>query len=95
MATPCTEGPWKVITNISPEGRRTLEVVEAQDSDLTVCRLSGTTTQCKQDAHLISAAPDLLAACKAYLEAMEKYGHCDKTDRLMSLAVAKAETTQQ
>ena len=33
---------------------------------------------------------DLLAACKAYLYAMEHYGHPDKTDRLMRTAIKKA-----
>ena len=42
------------------------------------------------NAALIAAAPELLAACVAYLDAMERYGHPDKTDRLMRQAIAKA-----
>lgn len=43
------------------------------------------------NARLIAAAPDLLAACKAFQHAMESYGHIDKTDRLIANAVKKAE----
>jgi len=39
---------------------------------------------------LIAAAPDLLNACKRYLDAMERYGHPDKTPRLMRSAIEKA-----
>ena len=42
------------------------------------------------NANLIAAAPELLEACEAYLRAMEKHGHSDKTGRLMSSAIAKA-----
>lgn len=47
----------------------------------------------EHNARLIAAAPDLLAACKAYLRAMARYGHPDKTGRLIRAAVEKAETT--
>jgi len=42
------------------------------------------------NATLIAAAPNLLEACKRYLDAMERYGHPDKTDRLMRAAIEKA-----
>jgi hypothetical protein len=50
--------------------------------------------QKEANARLIAAAPDLLEACKRYLEAMEKYGHPDKTDRLIRAAVEKAKGTE-
>lgn len=40
---------------------------------------------------VLLAAHELLDACKAYLDAMERYGHPDKTDRLMRIAIDKAE----
>jgi len=42
------------------------------------------------NARLIAAAPDLIEACEKYLDAMERYGHPDKTDRLMRAAIKKA-----
>jgi len=45
------------------------------------------------NSHIMAAAPELLSACEAYLDAMERYGHPDKTDRLMRKAIAKAKST--
>lgn len=59
-----------------------------KDLDCDAAELEG-------NASLIAAAPDLLEACKAYLDAMERYGHPDKTDRLMRKAIAKAEGVQR
>ncbi len=43
------------------------------------------------DAPFIASTPELLAALKAMLHAVETYGHMDKTDRLARAAIARAE----
>lgn len=43
------------------------------------------------NARLIAAAPEMLAACKAFIHAMDEYGHPDKTDRLIRSAIYKVE----
>jgi len=54
-----TPGPWTIA------GRETaLEVVEARRSRMRVCFLTSD-GPCEANAHLIAAAPDLLAALKA------------------------------
>ena len=70
MNTEHTPGPWKVIeaypgTRKPYEPKSHLEVVEAHDSDLVVCRFYSALPQNRQDARLIAAAPDLLEACRA------------------------------
>lgn len=50
----------------------------------------------KENAILLSAAPDLLAAAKAFVEAWDKCLQLEKTDvalRLARAAIAKAEGT--
>lgn len=50
---------------------------------------SNTTDEDQANAHLIAAAPDLLAACKASLE--EKQFHSHGTVKMLCDAIAKAE----
>ena len=45
---------------------------------------------CDEARKISEQRDDLLAACKAYLFAMDKYGHPDKTDRLIRAAIKKA-----
>jgi hypothetical protein len=47
--------------------------------------------QAAANARLISAAPDLLAACRSVLEMLGSDAHCYKTGELAKAAVAKAE----
>ena len=55
-----------------------------------ICHVATTNEDSDANSRLIAAAPDLLAACKRYLDAMDRYGHPDKTDRLMRAAIEKA-----
>ena len=45
--------------------------------------------------HLITAAPDLLAACKAFVEAWEKSLQLEKTDVALRMAKKAIEKTQK
>ena len=82
-----TPGPWYY-------GKYADRVTATEDSDGrdSICYVySGNQ---RANAQLISAAPDLLKACEAYLRAMSEYGHPDKTDRLMRSAIKKAKGNQ-
>jgi hypothetical protein len=63
MAKRFTPGPWKVV-----EVSGTLPYVVAPDTDEVVAERVFNGNQ-----HLIAAAPDLLAACKAVLQTVEQY----------------------
>ena len=78
-----TAGPWHF-------GKYADRVTATEDSDGTdsICHVYAGNQ--RANARLISAAPDLLEACEAYLRAMEEYGHPDKTDRMMRRAIEKA-----
>jgi len=90
-----TPGPWRVAGR-TDEGLRTDwsldDVMTESEPSIRICNVYGGLSWPKgnANANLIAAAPDLLAACEAYLDAMERYGHPDKTDRMMVAAIAKA-----
>ena len=86
-----TPGPWKCERLIDNAGKPYATHYEAH-IDLEVCMVWAPPGNAEQEANarLIAAAPDLLEACKMYLDAMERYGHPDKTDRLMRAAIEKA-----
>lgn len=67
-----TEGPWKAEPNYrstgwyvnQPKNCRQLAIVNQQDAGIE-------RDECEANARLIAAAPQLLAACEAALEAFE------------------------
>ena len=86
-----TSGPWTAKRLIDNAGKPYATNYQAH-IDLDVCMVWAPPGNAEQEANarLISAAPDLLEACKRYLDAMDRYGHPDKTDRLMLAAIEKA-----
>jgi hypothetical protein len=86
-----TPGPWQCERLLDNKGRPYATYYKAH-IDVGVCMVWAPPGKAEQEANarLISAAPDLLDACKQYLNAMERYGHPDKTDRLMRAAIEKA-----
>lgn len=86
-----TEGPWQVdgpyarITYI-----RTRPLGQA-GSYVIVARIYGDDDQVWPDAHLIAAAPDLLAACKAALKDVDVGMLSSEVTDAMIAAIAKAE----
>lgn len=88
-----TPGPWEVDPDtgeIVAQDRVAIGVVYGADGDLDLeNRREG-----NANAALIVAAPDLLAACKAFFEARDKSHQLEKTDvaqREMLKAIEKAE----
>jgi hypothetical protein len=78
---------WKVVECIQGDSR-CLEVVEADDSDLVVCRIPVITEQTKKEAKIIAAAPELLRASKFlyhYLDA-----NIDQPARLIPAEIVEA-----
>lgn len=92
MTTKHTPGPWEVryddqldhIFTVGEHPRRIANIFGG------VCGQNDSDLENQANARLVAAAPDLLAACKRYLRAMDEYGHPDKTDRLMRAAIEKA-----
>jgi hypothetical protein len=83
-----TPGPW----SIEPHGKGFV-LYSGRDNQrhgMNLVYLTEPDWNWEANARLIAAAPDLLCACKRYLDAMERYGHPDKTDRLMRAAIEKA-----
>lgn len=85
-----TIGPWYVQTT-KEQGIETIVVVSPNESRLvSVCRVGRSGGwRVVQDANLIAAAPDLLAACKDALGAFENGNAIDWGD--LERAIAKAE----
>lgn len=80
-----TPGPWAVCETIC-KGNRVLGVtVDDGKSGFPIAELSNTSGRDRADAHLIAAAPDLLAACKDCMENRGDWGAA------MAAALAKAE----
>ena len=67
-----TPGPWKVsyyAATRKPAHRWTVGGYEwVEPYGATVCEMSGNPERAEANAHLIAAAPDLLAALKALVE---------------------------
>lgn len=88
MTTNHTPGPWKPIRDLSS---KMLEIW-ADDGDRWIGEV-----QRKEDARLIAAAPDLLAACDSALGYLVMIGtdHGDGIRAVLRAAIAKAkgETT--
>jgi hypothetical protein len=81
-----TPGPWEAnCFLVSQAGGRRVEICHTG-----IIGRNKPGEQAEADARLIAASPDLLEACKMYLDAMDRYGHPDKTDRLMRAAIEKA-----
>ena len=99
-----TPGPWLISRWAPHTGRTAPSGIYRPDDDDDSCSevdicdfprdIACGDLELEGNAALISAAPDLLYACTAYLRAMQEYGHPDKTDRLMRRAVAKAKGRQ-
>jgi len=91
-----TPGPWKV--GIIPDTENVF--VEASDG-LIVCEVGGFVIgkeQAQTNAHLISAAPDLLDALKDVMAWIDNWDpsftdddEWDDTDNKVDVAIAKAE----
>lgn len=91
-----TPGPWRINARCST-------LIEA-DGDRSVCSTGGYFNSAEADgghaeneanARLIAAAPDLYAACAAFVDAYERSLQLEKTDvalRAARAALAKAET---
>lgn len=66
MSTKHTPGPWETYYYRSPRGaRQTWAVGSSETGTMGIARVDR-----KDDAYLIAAAPDLLAACKVALGAI-------------------------
>jgi hypothetical protein len=82
-----TPGPWEVgkymglPTIFDTRGNGTVALASVHDMAIE---------SADANASLMAAAPELLEACEKYLDAMDRYGHPDKTDRLMRAAIKKA-----
>jgi hypothetical protein len=82
-----TPGPWEVDkymglpTIFDTRGNGTVALASVHDMAIE---------SADANASLMAAAPELLEACEKYLDAMDRYGHPDKTDRLMRAAIKKA-----
>lgn len=93
-----TPGPWQVVTpgyTVKNRHDACIEVVTADYK--AIChvyeRRRGHKMNAIPNAELIAAAPDLLEACQAFVEAWEKCLQLEKTDtalRLAKAAIAKA-----
>jgi hypothetical protein len=84
-----TPGPWEV------EGDdESLWVTPLDRSTPVICDMVEREGETEANAHLIAAAPDLLAACKAFIAAdpAEGYSGAEYSAlKLMHAAIAKAE----
>ena len=85
-----TPEPWKTRDVATAQWTGWQIAVDGPPPRQPVCDVPFGSFNAHDNARLIAAAPDLLAACEAYLDAMERYGHPDKTDRLMRAAITKA-----
>lgn len=93
-----TPGPWGLYGSKEPtrgfaEAAPSLSVGSVEHTE-PICRVHGYLHDVEANAALIAAAPDLLEACKAALENIERYGsgYCsDNVMEVLTAAIAKAE----
>lgn len=64
-----TPGPWVAVSRPTYAGRLTGEECDVTEVSGTATRSKIATVYWSRDQKLIAAAPDLLAACEAFLEA--------------------------
>lgn len=78
-----TKGPWKVDIPFPNE-----VYIEGPNRGVVafVAHNHDKRNEQMDDAHLIAAAPDLLAACEAFVEAWEKCLQLEKTDIALQMA---------
>tara|TARA_B100000161_G_scaffold257631_1_gene221750 strand:+ start:45 stop:317 length:273 start_codon:yes stop_codon:yes gene_type:complete len=81
-----TPGPWKAhATNLARSGQTEYEIHWSEDGECVAEIVHGA-----PDAHLIAAAPDLLTACKAIMNAETRKQH-ELAVREVEKAIDKAE----
>lgn len=95
-----TAGPWRV-KDETEAPRRAFAIVShldrevarylAFDDHLRFAYTTARPEEVEANAHLIAAAPDLLAACKDFAEAQDEGLDLTEPARLIRAAIAKAE----
>lgn len=87
-----TPGPWKA----EPGSHKNVYIIHYSRGPLAIVNVGGKAPidgTNEANAHLMAAAPDLLAACQAFVEAWEKSHQLEKTDialRMAKQAIEKA-----
>ncbi len=98
-----TKGPWEIIPFIESDAEILIRASNYRHCVYAYfARIGGTSDEMKANAHLITAAPDLLDACKIVLERLDKdNAHLQRNKGAMPLemdvlvaAIAKAEGKQ-
>jgi hypothetical protein len=87
-----TQGPWIAYLYGKDSYGRTIATVGVNDGDNRICELCAVdlpVDSIEANAHLIAAAPDLLAALKTGVALL--VGHGKPVDQAMLEAIAKAE----
>ncbi len=87
-----TPGPWKASSQAYPGGRWTEWYVESEPGCYVWNNDDGYSGSADEaDAHLIAAAPELLEAARAMVEAMGSYAEHTRNGLQLLHAIAKAE----